>query len=146
MPNSGLPASFGWKSFDQPGDYLVADADAAHFSAAASGNDALLLASAGAIWQDVGATTANTTYALSFDVLTGTYAGDTRGTVTAEIFMGSTLIGAETATSPAASNVWQKFTLSVTTARIVSGDLMVEFVNDTGNAWLDNVTLAQTNV
>ena len=142
VPASGMPAGFGWNSAAGPGSYLLADSAAGHFSAAANGNDALLLASAGSIWQDVGTTQANTTYTVSFELLTGTYKGDTRGSVTVELFDGSTLLGTETVTSPSKRNVWQTYTLSVTTSAAVTGDLTVEFINDSGNAWLDNVTLA----
>ena len=145
VPSSGMPSSFGWNSAAGPGSYLLANSGAGHFSQAADGQDALLLASAGSLWQDVGTPQANTTYTMSFDLLTGKRAGDKRGSVTAELFAGSTLIGTETVTSPAKSNVWQRYTISVATSTVVTGDLTVEFVNDSGNPWLDNVILSAKN-
>ena len=142
VPSSGLPASFGWNTAAGPGTYLLATSGAGHFSAAADGNNALLMSSAGSLWQDVGTTQVNTTYTVSFDLLTGKYKGDKQGSVTVELFDGSTLIGSKTVTSPSTRNFWQQYMLSVTTAAAVTGDLTIEFVNKSGSAWLDNVALS----
>ncbi len=138
---NGVDPSFGWSSAAQKGSYLLANSNAAHFTRAADGTQALLLSSAGSVWQDIGATQTNATYTVSFSLLTGKYPGDIRGTLSAQIFDGAKMIASQNFTTPATRDSWQTFKLTANTVSQVSGDLTIRFTSTSGMPWLDNVSI-----
>lgn len=136
VPAGGLPSEFAWTSPAPEGSYLLADPIAAHFSAAADGGQALLLASAPSVEQAVPVAAGPVT--LSVDLLTGTYPGDTQGEVRAEILQGGVVLAAATWMTPLSAGVWVESTLS---ADVAAGTVTVRLTSQSGMPWVDDVQL-----
>lgn len=146
VPAGGLPPSFVWTSGAAEGSYLVAAPGAAHFGAAADGNQALLLSSAGYIAQTLGQATPDTTYYISFSLLTGTYPGDTAGRMSVQLFAGGNVLLSQSFDTPLAAGVWEEHILSVTAATAAEGELLLRFTNQSGMTWVDNVSIGAITV
>lgn len=140
VPKNGINANFGWYTTAAPGTYLLARPEALHFSKAASGQQALMMSqSTGAIWQDIGTPLPNTTYTITFSLLTGKYNGDVQGTIQVQVFMGSTLLASKNFASPSTKDTWGSNSIQVNTDNNTKGDLTIKFIPISGNPWLDNV-------
>ncbi len=134
VPSGGMGANFGWTTPAAPGNYLLATSVAAHFPAAASGAQALLLASAGTVSQSL-AVDVPGTYALEFSLLTGTYPGDVPGDVRVSAALDGVEVAAWTGSTPSAAGVWEAHVLDVPI--VAAGTLTVAATSVNGMPWVD---------
>lgn len=138
VPADGLPAAFAWETGVGPGTYLLADPRAAHFAAAAEGRQALLLSSARELSQAVTAAESGTA-TLSWSLLTGTYPGDTVGTVEVALVVDRAVVAVTTVSTPATPGTWEAHTLSVPVE--AGSSVVARFRSTGGMPWLDAVGL-----
>src|SRR5579862_1813412 len=140
-PGTDLPslAGFGWSN--NLGADAMADATAGHFSAAAGGSQALSLGVDNYVQKDIGPTTADCSYALTFSLLQDKYAPNTNSVVLAQVFDGTNLLGSGNFPVPVAPDVWQTHALVVVSPHQPSGNLLIRFTGIAGNPWIDNVRM-----
>ncbi len=138
VPSGGMDTSFGWTTTAAPGNYLLATSVAAHFTAAASGTQALLLNSAGTISQSLPIDTAGT-YTLAFSLLTGSYPGDVPGDVRVSASLDGVEVAAWAGSTPSTPGVWETHLLEVPVA--ASGTLTIAATSVGGMPWVDAFVL-----
>jgi hypothetical protein len=138
VPSGGPSTLFAWTSAAPDGAYLLADPIAAHFSGAADGAQALLLATAGSVEQVVPVASAGE-IVLSASLLTGTYPGDTAGEVLAEFVQHGAVLASATWSTPSEAGVWVESTLS---ASVNTGEVTVRLTSLSGMPWVDDVRLS----
>jgi hypothetical protein len=138
VPSAGPPAELAWTSGASAGAYLLADPRAAHFPAAADGDQALLLGSAPWIAQEVTAEVTGMA-TLRYSLLTGTWPGDPPGTVDVVLSVDGVVVGRALDSTPSKSGIWEEHTL---TASVREGEVVaVGFTSTGGQPWLDGVAL-----
>ncbi len=139
VPAEGMDVSFGWSTGAAPQAYVIADSRALHFSAAAEGEQALLLASVQWIQQEVGILRSGEQVELHFAALTGVHDGDTPGTFRAEFLLDGVPLASMDVDTPTTPGQWESHVLTARAS--TTGILDVRFENISGMSWLDAVAV-----
>lgn len=139
---TALPSvtGFGWSN--NLGTQAIADATAGHFSTAAEGSQALRLGVNDYVQKDIGFTTPDCCYTLTFGLLQDKYVPNTNSVVRAEVFDGTNLLGSGDFMVPATPDVWQSNALAVVSPHQPSGNLIIRFTGVAGDPWIDQAGIA----
>ena len=131
----GLPTTFGWTGDVPAGTYLLATPLAAHFPAAADGDQVLLLQQA--LTASLGTAAAGETWTVALSLLTGTFPGDPPGTLTATLSRDGTPLATADWATPVEPGVWETQRLSTTVD--AAGALTLTLTPNSGYPWVDAV-------